>query len=871
MRGGWRAAARLGAAGEWAAARRRAGGHKRGRRDPRARPLSRCGAMDPWDRLLVGDQSKMDCAGPRARTALDAHHVHRFRAEFSDAAARDQWLAQGCSPRYGGAVLEFGRSTSGVPDLDRPITLQAASQGRGAVIWHPHVLAERLQQNLMPGHCPESAARGRGGGLQSVSSPTAYDRRAGHGMRSTAALVIEHRELWSGAGDGSPGLSSPCAAPALPPAEGPYSSRTCAEPSAVQQRAPAVLRSLFPPPLPLHDFSKDRQNALPVTGHLQLLQAPNHAAGSDETAAAMLECTPEERAAVVEERRRSIATRSEGCSWVEVFNAKKGRAIKTESLGPSLSSSAASALDYEGGEDAPSAQAKIVRYMEPFYLLADPKDTTLVFESRFESGNLARAYKIRESEYNLELTPDIRTRGHTQWFYFSIRNVRKGIRYTLNITNFCKRDSLYTNGLRPLMFSERRAKQEGKGWSRCGSKICYFANPKSFASGGGGSLGTTGAFAQEQRACGDDAPHQTDGKKRDESRFTLSFEVEFPHDHDTVYLAHCYPYTYRDLQCHLDSLDSNTQRRKFIRRRVLTKTIANNDLELLTITSGFGNSEQMQTKPVIVISARVHPGETNSSWMMKGILDFLTDPTDDIAVALREMCEFRIVPMLNPDGVINGNYRCNLAGCDLNRHWKQPSPEQHPTIYAHKNMVQQLCKERNVLLTLDLHGHSQKRNVFIYGCHAKYWRSIDGANDSPPPLLHEQIYPYLLSQENESFSFKDCRFRVQKCKAASGRVVCWRECKVMNSYTLEASFCGADQGPCKGMHFNSRDLENMGVSICKTLHRYLNLRLDARGVEAVVADIARLREPWDKQQEAEDVDAADSSSDENVEEPGESK
>ena len=63
----------------------------------------------------------------------------------------------------------------------------------------------------------------------------------------------------------------------------------------------------------------------------------------------------------------------------------------------------------------------------------------------------------------------------------------------------------------------------------------------------------------------------------------------------------------------------------------------------------------------------------------------------------------------------------------------------------------------------------------------------------------------------------------------------------------------------------------MGVSICKTLHRYLNLRLDARGVEAVVADIARLREPWDKQQEAEDVDAADSSSDENVEEPGESK
>lgn len=29
-------------------------------------------------------------------------------------------------------------------------------------------------------------------------------------------------------------------------------------------------------------------------------------------------------------------------------------------------------------------------------------------------------------------------------------------------------------------------------------------------------------------------------------------------------------------------------------------------------------------KPAVVISARVHPGETQSSFMMKGIIDFLT-------------------------------------------------------------------------------------------------------------------------------------------------------------------------------------------------------------------------------------------------------
>ena len=32
------------------------------------------------------------------------------------------------------------------------------------------------------------------------------------------------------------------------------------------------------------------------------------------------------------------------------------------------------------------------------------------------------------------------------------------------------------------------------------------------------------------------------------------------------------------------------------------------------------------------------------------------------AARLRELCVFKIIPMLNPDGVICGNYRCSLAG-----------------------------------------------------------------------------------------------------------------------------------------------------------------------------------------------------------------
>ena len=92
----------------------------------------------------------------------------------------------------------------------------------------------------------------------------------------------------------------------------------------------------------------------------------------------------------------------------------------------------------------------------------------------------------------------------------------------------------------------------------------------------------------------------------------------------------------------------------------------------------------MAKRKGVIITARVHPGESFGSWMMKGALDFLTDPASAEAELLRQNFVFKIIPMLNPDGVINGNYRCSLAGCDLNRRWKAPSKILHPCIYYTK-------------------------------------------------------------------------------------------------------------------------------------------------------------------------------------------
>lgn len=53
-------------------------------------------------------------------------------------------------------------------------------------------------------------------------------------------------------------------------------------------------------------------------------------------------------------------------------------------------------------------------FVVPYYTPKNAKDNTLVFESRFESGNLNMAVKVTDNEYNLILQNDINTKGHTQ-------------------------------------------------------------------------------------------------------------------------------------------------------------------------------------------------------------------------------------------------------------------------------------------------------------------------------------------------------------------------------------------------------------------------------------------------------------------------
>ena len=68
-----------------------------------------------------------------------------------------------------------------------------------------------------------------------------------------------------------------------------------------------------------------------------------------------------------------------------------------------LKNSAVSAVAKQENANEGEKKTLMKVSVEPYYIPRDANDKTLVFESRFESGNLAAAVKVNESDYHLLL------------------------------------------------------------------------------------------------------------------------------------------------------------------------------------------------------------------------------------------------------------------------------------------------------------------------------------------------------------------------------------------------------------------------------------------------------------------------------------
>uniref|UniRef100_A0A8C2D0Z5 Cytosolic carboxypeptidase-like protein 5 n=1 Tax=Cyprinus carpio TaxID=7962 RepID=A0A8C2D0Z5_CYPCA len=291
---------------------------------------------------------------------------------------------------------------------------------------------------------------------------------------------------------------------------------------------------------------------------------------------------------------------------------------------------------------------------------------SVVFSSSFDSGNLGRVERVERSEpdasaqpqpdyeFNVWTKPDCAStefeNGNRSWFYFSVRGMLPGKLLKINMMNMNKQSKLYSQGMTPFV----RSLPVRARWERVRDRPTF---------------------------------------EMSDSQFILSFvhrvlEVRGV----TTYFSFCYPFSYTECQDMLLQLDHRLLSAAhtpgpcsplesiYYHRELLCHSLDGHRVDLITVSSCHGLLEEREPrlerlfpdlgtprphgfsgKRVFFLSSRVHPGETPSSFVFNGFLNFILSPDDPRAQTLRRMFVFKLIPMLNPDGVVRGHYRSEVT------------------------------------------------------------------------------------------------------------------------------------------------------------------------------------------------------------------
>ncbi|XP_059837724.1 cytosolic carboxypeptidase-like protein 5 isoform X2 [Hypanus sabinus] len=329
----------------------------------------------------------------------------------------------------------------------------------------------------------------------------------------------------------------------------------------------------------------------------------------------------------------------------------------------------------------------------------------LLFSSMFDSGNIAQVEKVERSEgaedsapgnngtsgnlgntlstpdceFNVWTKPDCAgtefENSNRSWFYFSVKGGIPSKVIKINIMNMNKQSKLYSQGMAPFV----RTLPGRPRWERVRDRPTY---------------------------------------EMVENQFILSFMHRFlEYRGATTYFAFCFPFTYAECQEMLIQLDERFEYCKrltinspddtiYYHREPLCYSLDNLCVDLITISSCHGMMVECEPrlenlfpdhsisrphlfsgKQVFFLSSRVHPGETPSSFVFNGFLEFILRADDLRARMLRRMYVFKLIPMLNPDGVVRGHYRTDSRGVNLNRFYMNPDFHLHPSIYAARAVI----------------------------------------------------------------------------------------------------------------------------------------------------------------------------------------
>lgn len=142
-----------------------------------------------------------------------------------------------------------------------------------------------------------------------------------------------------------------------------------------------------------------------------------------------------------------------------------------------------------------------------------------------------------------------------------------------------------------------------------------------------------------------------------------------------------------------------------VRQRVIGQSKQGRDLHEFTIT----NSSLNHPKGVLIILSRQHPPEVAGYLTAEHFIKYIATDNSELTQLFRDHFVTLAYPLINPDGVMNGHWRHNAAGVDLNRDWVNFN---QPETKAVTDAILHSTQDSTLQVYYGIDFHSTNENIF---------------------------------------------------------------------------------------------------------------------------------------------------------------
>ena len=451
------------------------------------------------------------------------------------------------------------------------------------------------------------------------------------------------------------------------------------------------------------------------------------------------------------------------------------------------------------------------------------------FTSEFNSGNMKNCSQIKENEFSILIASDCEGKYILNkisifkiWFYFGViseneRNIKISID---NLNNFSYN---FKNGY----------------------KICYNILEENETPSSYQNKYTEGEETNWKRL-------ETDYELNldNETNFlSIKFNFDLPKNRYVLF-SFCFPWSYDKNEAFLKYIKEKVENKNiYYHDEILTLSKEKRNIHLLTITSKkniimnkkeenlnglFPNKNRcnliQHDTHIIFITARVHPGETPGTLTFNGILKLLIDNNNPMSKILLDNFIFKLIPIINVDGVSNGYFRLNTEGYNLNRCYLGPSPRITPENYAITKLFYFYSSYYKVRYYFDLHADMNTRGVYTFGNALKKFEDH----------VENVLFSFIFKINSSHVDFSHCIFTQRSMgtkakndiagKEATSRVQFYQKTGLIHTYTIESTYFKGDFNKDNmeiknGKIYLIKDFEKTGIDLLKSILDYEKLTL----------------------------------------------